>query len=566
MRKRFISWLLFTMMTVMAFAGKEELYVLHEGFENGIPATWSQINEAGEQQWITESTEDAQYPVGVVEGQYRAALRNTTTQTQHFVTKLVTPVFDISKTIHPILIFSHAQAQRTADVDELKVYYRQSTEDRWVEIASFENKITNWTQETIQLPGACETYQLAFEGTDNFGRGIVLDDVIVRPEPTCEDPFNISIDGLTANSVTLRWNGSLDTENFRVVLSTKEITDITQPEGVVYDELINDFSVSIDELSRNTKYYVYIQAQCGVEESEWVAYTFTTKNLATVPYVQDFNKAYASGTVSHVDYWTHGTSIKKDDGSMEFMPFINQNTAESSQGNYSYSKTTCLVFTGARNTSTDIPAGEYVYAATPEMDVPSLKNLQATFWGTCYTQFDEANANGLIVGVMTDPADFSTFVAIDTVYSTESRGFARYTVFFDSYEGEGKYIAFASNFVDKANAFFMDDLEIKEAPALKAITDVTLSNITSKSMTINAKLNGNSAMRLVLMQDTLDTKTGKIFLDPDTLPAQYRLLDKVYDNPSMPLTVELDSSMRGKFLQVFVQPVKGDDKGEVSLP
>ncbi len=565
MRKTFLS-LLLVLMTTALYAGKEELYVLYEGFENGIPATWSQINEAGQQQWITESATDALYPAGVVEGEYRAALRNTTTQTQHFVTKLVTPVFDISKTVHPILIFSHAQAQRTGDVDQLKVYYRQSATDRWIEIASFENKITNWTQETIQLPGACETYQLAFEGTDNFGRGIVLDDVIVRPEPTCEDPFNISVDGLSTNSVTLLWNGSLDTETFRVVLSKKEITDMAQPEGIVYDNLISDFSVTIDELNRNTKYYVYIQAQCGMENSEWSSFTFTTKNLAEVPYVQDFNKTYASGTVSHVDYWTHGTSIKKDDGSMEFMPFINQNTAESSWGNYSYSKTTCLVFTGARSTSTNIPAGEYVYAATPELNVDNVKNLQATFWGTCYTNFDEANANGLVVGVMTDPADWATFVAIDTVYSTESRGFARYTVFFDSYEGEGKYIAFASNFVDKPNAFFMDDLEIKEAPALKAITDVTLSNITSKSMTINAKLNGNSAMRLVLMQDTLDTKTGKIFLNPDSLPAQYHLLDKVYDNPTMPLTVELDSSMRSKFLQVFVQPVKGEDKGEMSLP
>ena len=565
MKKSFLS-LLLVLMTTALYAGKEELYVLYEGFENGIPATWSQINEAGQQQWITESAVDAQYPVGVVEGENRAALRNTTTQTQHFVTKLVTPIFDISKTVHPILMFSHAQAQRTGDVDQLKVYYRQSDKDRWVLLQTYENKITNWTQEIIQLPGACETYQLAFEGTDNLGRGIVLDDIIVRPEPTCEDPFNISVDGLSTTTATLRWNGSLDTEKFRVVISTKAITDMENPEGVIYDDYVNDFEFTIEDLKRNTKYYVYIQAQCGVETSEWASISFTTKNLAEVPYVQDFNKAYASGTVSHVDYWTHGTSIKKDDGTMEFMPFVNQNTAESSQGNYSYSKTTCLVFTGARSTSTDIPAGEYVYAATPELNVPSLKNYQATFWGTCYTQFDEANANGLIVGVMTDPADFATFVAVDTVYSTESRGFARYTVFFDSYEGEGKYIAFASNFVDKPNAFFMDDLEIKEAPALKAITDVTLSNITSKSMTINAKLNGNSAMRLVLMQDTLDTKTGKIFLNPDSLPAQYRLLDKVYDNPSMPLTVELDPSMRGKFLQVFVQPVKGEDKGEMSLP
>lgn len=109
MKKSFLS-LLLVLMTTVLYAGKEELYVLYEGFENGIPATWSQINEAGQQQWIIESATDAQYPTGVVEGEYRAALRNTTTQTQHFVTKLVTPVFDISKTVHPILVFACASS------------------------------------------------------------------------------------------------------------------------------------------------------------------------------------------------------------------------------------------------------------------------------------------------------------------------------------------------------------------------------------------------------------------------------------------------------------------------
>lgn len=567
MRKTFISLLLLVLSTVMTFAGKEELYVLHEEFENGIPATWSQINEAGQQMWITESATDAQYPDGVVTGEYRAAFRNTTSQTQHYVTKLVTPVFDISKTVHPILVFSHAQAQRTSDVDELRVYYRATETERWVLLKEYVNKFTKWTTETIELPGATATYQLAFEGTDNLGRGIVLDEIIVRPAPTCEDPFNISIDGLSTNSVTLRWNGSLDTENFRVVLSTKQITDPEQPEGVVYDSLIGDFSVAIADLKRNTTYYVYIQAQCGVENSDWSEeFTFTTKNMVDVPYVETFNKDYASGTVSHVDFWTHGTSIKKDDGSMEYMPFINQNTDETGLKNFSFSSTTCLVFSGARSTSKLIPAGEYVYGATPELNVESVKNLQATFWGTCHTYYNEANANGLVVGVMTDPADWTTFVAVDTVYIKGAQLFDRFTVYFDNYVGEGKYIAFASNFVDKDNIFFMDDLEIKAIEGLKMPTNVSISNVTSKSISVNANMNGASASKVYLTKHVISAKTGQVQLDPlaETFGAENIL--NTYDVTSFPYTMALPETVNGMFVQVYVQNVAGEQSSDFALP
>lgn len=553
-------------MAVTAFAGKEELYVLYEGFENGnIPEAWTQ-ESSGQQAWIVEKGDTAVYPTGAVVGDYRVMLRNTTGQTQRSVTKLISPAFDISQTVQPILMFSRAQNQKTGDVDELRIYYRATATDRWVLLKEYTTKQTKWTEETIALPGATATYQLAFEGTDKFGYGIALDEIIVRPAPTCEDPSNISIDGLTANSVMLRWNGSLDTENFRVVLSKKEITDITQPKDVVYDKLIADFEVAIDSLSRNTKYYVYIQAQCGVEESEWAKFTFTTKNLATVPYVQDFNKTYASGAVSHVDYWTHGTSIKKDDGSMEFMPFINRNTDETSLKNFSFSNTSCLVFSGSRTTSKLIPAGEYVYGATPELNVESVKNLQATFWGTCHTYYNEANANGLIVGVMTDPSDWTTFVAVDTVYISGASLFDRFTVYFDNYVGEGKYIAFVSNFVDKANIFFMDDLEIKAIEGLKMPTNVSLSNATSKSISVNANMNGTSASKIYLTKHVINAKTGQVQLDPlaETFGAENILA--TYDVTSFPYTVALPETVNGMFVQVYVQNVAGEQSSDFALP
>lgn len=364
MRKKCLFFLLCMISTVVAFAGKESQYVLYEGFENGMPATWTQEYATGMQvPWAVEQSGASEYPAQALKGSGLVALRNTTGQTQHFATKLVTPIIDLTEVFQPIVVFSHAQMQYAGDVDALYVYYRTSANARWVQLGKYENKTNGWQTDTIALTAPSATYQLAFEGVDNMGRGIALDEVIVRPTPTCDNPSYITVDGLTANTATLRWVGSLDTDSFRVVLATTPQTNVDSLKDIVKDEYVYDFQWRMEGLERNTPYYAYIQANCSGNESDWVAYSFRTKNLETVPYAQTFDKDYVQGYVTHVDFWTHGTSILKEDGSMAFMPFVNQNTAAGSLKNYSFSQTTCLVFSGANSTSTPIPAGHYVYAA-----------------------------------------------------------------------------------------------------------------------------------------------------------------------------------------------------------
>ena len=565
MRKKCLLFLLCMLSTVVVFAGKEATYTLYEGFEDGMPASWTQEYSSEMQvSWAVEQSGASMYPEKAFKGNGLVALRNTTGQTQSFKTKLVTPVIDLTELFQPIVVFSHAQMQYAGDVDALVVYYRTSASARWVELGRYTNKTKNWVTDTIALTAPTATYQLAFEGVDNLGRGIAIDEIIVRSTPTCDDPDNISADGLTSHSATLRWNGSLDTDSFRVVLTTTEQTDPANLTNVVKDEYVADFQWTIDGLERNTQYYVYIQANCSGSESEIATYSFRTKNLAAVPYVQDFNKNYAQGTISHVSYWTHGTSILNDEGNMEFMPFVNQNTTETNWKNYSYSKTTCLVFTGARAISTAIPAGNYVYAATPEMDVKSVSTLQATFWGTCYQSVGEEFMSALIVGVMTDPADFNTFVPVDTVYAPNSQTFDRFAVSFANYKGTGKYIAFVSNFSEKSNVFYMDDLTISEAPALRPLSDVKILNRRGARFDVNANLNGNAQVQLIVTNDTSDVKTGNVFFDPTTLPESSYVINQVLSANQFPYTVQLPEG--GKFVQVYMRATDGVNYGDFTLP
>lgn len=569
MRKKLLSCLLLAwLLPVGVFADKEDLYVLHEGFEGGaIPADWSQEYVSSYQQsWMVEKGAESSYPTGAQQGDYHVALRNQTTQTQHFVTRLVTPVFDVSETFQPIVVFSHAQLQRTGDVDALRVYYRTSASARWVKIGEFVNKTKGWTTDTIALTAPTATYQLAFEGTDNFGQGIVLDEIIVRPTPTCNAPSNITIDGLTVNSVILRWNGSLDTDSFRVVLSKKKIEneEFVEESYIVKDTFVYDFQCSLSGLTQNTLYYAYLQANCAASASEWVETSFSTKNLVNLPYKQTFDCEYAPDVFLHIGYWSYGTNILLDNGTMEWMPFVNQNTKPDQRKPYSYSQTSCLVFTGARSISTRIPAGSYVYAATPELNTENVSNLQVSFWGTCRDYIGDDYVSGLIVGVMTDPVDYNTFFPVDTVYVTKENVYEYFTVRLNNYKGTGKYIAFASDFKDKANIFYLDDVEIKQQKNnIKPVSDIRISNYGAASFSVDANLQGNSRVELWVTKNTT-LPNGTVFLDPAQMAADNVLLRQELDANELPYKVQL--SKGGYFVQVYMRAVEGTEYSEFALP
>ena len=484
MRKRLLSFALlcFVAASVYSAVDKDDIYVLKESFESGvIPEGWTQeyVNSSvyGEHPWVVESASSAQNPLGAADGDYRIVLRNNSSATIGYTTRLISPVLDLTmgKVFQPILVFSHAQQQRTGDFDQLKVYYRTSADSRWVRFDDdkFNHKIAKWQTDTLQLTAQSATYQIMFEVTDNFGYGVVLDDIKVRPMPTCEVPHDFSLNSITTNSAIIGWLASFDTDSFEVALSEIEITsmDDADEKDILYHGFVGDdnFSFSTSEvgleLKQDTKYYLYVRSYCYASISDWGVTSFRTKNIVNLPLNATFTEGngweYRQGIVLHINHWSFGTSMVKDDGvSMAFMPFVNTATSESSRKNYAYDGSFALVFSGNTNTSTYIPAGQWEYAATPELNVESLKDVVVSFWGTSYDNFKENSAHGIIVGVMTNPADFSTFVAVDTCYINETKSFNKFAVSLKDYSGEGKYVAFASNFGDKDNIFFVDNISM----------------------------------------------------------------------------------------------------------
>lgn len=593
MRKTLLSTLLLVLVSVMTYAGvvNDSIYVLNEDFESGVlPEGWTQefvsSDIYGEHPWAIETAEEADYPKALKEnGNYLLALRNNTPATIGYTTRLISPVMDLSmgKVFQPILVFSHAQQQRTGDFDQLKVYYRSQVTDAWVRLdgrngnPEFNQKIAKWQRDTIQLTSQSETYQIMFEVTDRFGRGVVLDNIEVRPMPTCLDPYGYVVSGLTTSAATVSWNASFDTDSFEVALTTAALdpSEEVDPSKVIYNGFLTDdeFSFSSEKaglvLKRNQSYWLYVRSYCQGATSEWTYTSFRTKNFVNLPLVQDFTAGkdfeYKSGSLNHINYWSFGTSIKREDGvTMEFMPFVNTNTqpGTASAGYYAYDQSFCLAFTGARSLDTNIPAGQYVYAATPELNVESLSNVFVSFWGTAYQSVGDNFASGIIVGVMTDPEDFTTFVPIDTCYVKEDRVHKKFGVSLAQYAGEGKYLAFASDFKDKDNRFYIDNILIKESNAPVWPGDIKISNATANSFTLSLNSNGN-AYNVVVAKHKADSK-GFVIMNPDSLDAT-DIFVKLENQTEQQIKVQVEAAS-GMLLEVYVQAVNAAGASEWALP
>lgn len=461
--------------------------VLSESFEKGIPAGWTQESVFGDQKWVTEplvSEESLLYPDGAVSGLGRALLRNTTGESKGYKTRLITPVMNLDTVFQPILRYYHAQMKWTADFDTLRVLYRVSESSNWVLLQEFTQPIQMWTKETVELPRVGKTYQVCFEGSENMGRGIVLDSVVVRSKPECTIPHDMTVTNMHKNEVTLNWLASFDAVNFHIIVAkTDEIFDIddTDIESakanglIVKDTVVSGWQtyVQLTNLEGKTNYVAFVRSLCENENSDWGAYPFYMKAIENLPYYENFDISQSSVVGQHKD-WTFGTNLAIT------TPYINCNQSATA-AKYFVRSGYALCFAGKTSpgSGANIAAKNYAYAATPMMDVDDISTCQVRFWGSLgnFGSY-KTNARAIIVGVMDDPDDITTFVAVDTVKMWRYATYENVLVSLASYTGEGRYVAFVSQF-DEPNQFYIDDLTIEERPAVPTISGIQVAPLAT---------------------------------------------------------------------------------------
>jgi hypothetical protein len=263
---------------------------------------------------------------------------------------------------------------------------------------------------------------------------------------TCVAP-NMYVNNVTAYSADVNWvagylEGAWEMEY--ALYGDSVWTPVSNPTG---------FTAAITQLTPATHYQVRMRSDCGSEYSSWVSADFTTECAAfPIPFSQNFT-AQTYGSDVYPQCWTRDDNYSTSSA----YPYM------SSTGNGT------LYFYATSST--------YNIAMTPELN-GNLSTLGVSF------MLRSSNINnGLIVGVMDAPANLNSFVAVDTVFCTQSDVMQYVEVYLDSYAGTGRYVAFKTHMVSSGN-FYMDDLLIDVLPTCKMPTGLAMQSSTQNSVTL----------------------------------------------------------------------------------
>jgi hypothetical protein len=179
------------------------------------------------------------------------------------------------------------------------------------------------------------------------------------------------------------------------------------------------------------------------------------------------------------------------------------------------------------------------YAIMPAMDVDNITQYELSFLGRAvagtavaapsFATLSASYQGAIIVGVVTDPADLSTFEPVDTIVLPDN-AVHKCKVRFDSYEGDanedfGKHIAFLSEF-DNTNIFYIDNLAFAKIDPCGEPLDVNVNSIGQSDALV--AWNGTTESYRVVLSEKAVAETlwedYKNYLVDDTISAEsYKL-------------------------------------------
>ncbi len=259
--------------------------------------------------------------------------------------------------------------------------------------------------------------------------------------PTCWDPSNLAAETAltTPSSVTLTWNNNATVPANRWQLAYAE-GYISDPEAATnFVDATNNEGTEITGLTHSAIYTFYVRAVCdeaGEDVSNWVGPCYTVTGCAAygddLPYTEDFSISVGDMPWCWSKLPTTGTYPNSTSGNLYFN----------------------------NNSSTDL------YAILPEVSVDA-NTLDVVF--DLYFNDEES----LIVGVMSDPEDATTFVPVVTLNSDDYTlyEYNNVTAQLSDYTGTGHYVAFKVAGASSNAYTRIDNLTLKVREASHPLAD-----------------------------------------------------------------------------------------------
>ena len=473
---------------------------------SNLPDCWSHINEG-------TSSSYSGYPIIYNSSTYAASGTNslrfytyTTAGTYDDQIAILPPIDVTTVPMNTLQVAFDVRALNTSYTFKLDVGIMTDPTDRSTFVTIQSLNITSTTYANYEVPfsqylgtGKYIAFK-ASKPTSGYNYGYV-DNIRVEPIPACPKPTNVTSNGVTTSSVTLGWTEVGSASSWEIVYGPAGFVPGT---GVGTTETVYTNPYTVTGLSASTNYDFYVRSDCGGDYSNYSnVHTVATQCdlISVLPLMENFD-SYAGATTTSVsannlpNCWSHyntGTST-----SYSGYPIIYNSSTYAASG------------TNAMRFYTYTTSGTYAdqIAILPPIDVTvyPMNTLQLSFDAR---QNSTSYTFNLVVGVMSDPTNVSTFVPVQTVAVT-STTYSNFLVPLTQYAGTGSYIAIkASQPSSGYNYGYVDNIIVDLAPLCERPTNVMASNITATTADINWMPGGNeTGWEVVVVPTGMNILTG----------------------------------------------------------
>lgn len=351
------------------------------------------------------------------------------------------------------------------------------------------NLSNNWVNKTVNFVAPVGEYYLVFAWHNDASDGI-------QPAAAIDNISFIKQSCYLTNTDVLALSNAMvvdaATDCPTVQLQVNNTTFTPGTAGLMIDTIVS-LPFTINGLNPQSDYYVAMRGFCqSGDTTVWttVGHYVTACEAVTVndstPFVETFD-SYGTGNSVHPTCWTTGTNY-----TYIAYPYVSA-TAFSTPGS--------LCFYG--NTSI------YSYAATPEVAGTPLDQLRVRFRGYTTTA-----TSAIEVGVMTNPADYSTFVAVQTITPNTLSTWEERTVDLASYTGAGKFVALRAP-QGTSTYYYIDNFNLEIIPGCTAPT--TTVNVAANTLDIQMTGAASAqAWEIIVSQSSTPDTVGAAFAGTTT--------------------------------------------------
>ena len=310
-----------------------------------------------------------------------------------------------------------------------------------------------------------------FSITSNDANAIIyLDDIELYAIPTCIKPTKLVCTSVTDTTATFAWQSNGSESSWKIV-----VTD--ENDNVVADEVVTTNPAVVGGLSGNTTYKAAVAAICAAGDTSYYARLFSFSTICAeiaLPYSNGFEDINPNNNIySELQNNCMFGYQYPDPYSNNFLPRLN--SYDKSEGVYSLQ---CSSHTSAET-----------YLVLPKFDV-DLNNCRMLF---DYRMENVDACGDLVVGVITNPTDPTTFIPVATM--SKSTVFVRDAeVNFSVIDADlvDAQIAIRSGRSDRERFFtYIDNIRVESLGSCPAPALMRTENVTENSATISFRALGN---------------------------------------------------------------------------